>query len=864
MEFNRRDFIKQMGALAAIITITPTIHKVLSESTSSKPLTQQTSFSPGETKYIKSTCVHCVNFCGLNVKVVDGVIRAIYTDEARADYYNWGICPKGVSGIFNTYNPYRLKTPLKRTNPNKGPDEDPNWVEISWDEAFNIIVEKMREIKADNPAKLIWQHGHGKYLIGDKFPKAFAKAFGTPNVVHRTTVCEAARHVADEITWGYHGHLPDVANAELLLNFGANYFEAEQWARWLDHEVIDAKENGMKLVVIEPRLSNLAGKADEWIPVRPGKDVLLLLAMTNILIENNYVDEDFLVNYTNAPSLVGDDGKILRNLDGDVLVWDKNTSSAKSFTDGVSPTLTGSYDVDGKTYKTAFQVFADYVKEITPESVEEDCGVSAETIRRISLEFGEKAKIGSTVVLDGLTLRYRPVALHTFRGLSAKEYGVQNSRMLLIVQMIVGSIDAVGGLILHSVYKSPKYMQASPCEYPPQKVDLGESVFFPHATHNIAQQPALTLLDPQKFGLEYQPTMQIVYATNRLFSTSDSSKQIEGYKKLFTVCIDIVMAEMAWMADIVLPDLTYLESWHYASTRYTVSRKHYAIRQPIVNVYNIPYEGYSIIWELAKRLGIRDEYIAQLNSQWGITLEERSDYSAKEVVEKIWIKETKQDFNHAIDHGFYGKKLSVADQYTKGVEAKFKGENKPKMHFYCDELLTSFEKVKETVNNNNIESIDLDYYEVAFSPLPKKEHAYPTPHIEAEEYPFYLITFKSMYRNQSGNTALNPLLKDIAHNSSENFVWINKSKAEEMGIEEGAIVKLESRLGEINAKAHITEGIRPDTVAVSYHYGQWSKGLPEQARTGININQIIELHPDVISGMNSSNDTKVKVRTAWG
>ena len=147
---------------------------------------------------------------------------------------------------------------------------------------------------------------------------------------------------------------------------------------------------------------------------------------------------------------------------------------------------------------------------------------------------------------------------------------------------------------------------------------------------------------------------------------------------------------------------------------------------------------------------------------------------------------------------------------------------------------------------------------------PKKEHAYPKQHTEAEEPRCYLITFKRMYRNQSGNTALNPLLKDIAHNSSENFVWINKSKAEEMGIEEGATVKLESRLGEVDAKAHITEGIRPDTVAVSYHYGQWSKGLPEQARTGININQIIELHPDVISGMNSSNDTKVKVRTAWG
>lgn len=101
---------------------------------------------------------------------------------------------------------------------------DPRWVAISWDEAFSTITEKLEAIRKDDPRKLIWQHGHGKYLIGDKFPKAFVKAYGTPNLVHRTTVCEAARHVADELTWGYHGFLPDIENSNLLLNFGANFF----------------------------------------------------------------------------------------------------------------------------------------------------------------------------------------------------------------------------------------------------------------------------------------------------------------------------------------------------------------------------------------------------------------------------------------------------------------------------------------------------------------------------------------------------------------------------------------------------------------------------------------------------------------
>ena len=72
-------------------------------------------------------------------------------------------------------------------------------------------LERLKAIKADNPSKLIWQHGQGKYLIQEQYCDAFTKAFGTPNMVHRTTACEAARHVADELTWASAGILPDLS-----------------------------------------------------------------------------------------------------------------------------------------------------------------------------------------------------------------------------------------------------------------------------------------------------------------------------------------------------------------------------------------------------------------------------------------------------------------------------------------------------------------------------------------------------------------------------------------------------------------------------------------------------------------------------
>ncbi|HFD86673.1 MAG TPA: molybdopterin oxidoreductase, partial [Gammaproteobacteria bacterium] len=321
--------------------------------------------------YKKTTCVHCVNFCGQNIKMDGDIIRAVYPDPARAEFYNKGICPKGASGSYNTYNPYRIKAPLKRTNPKKGVNEDPGWVEISWQEALDTVADRLKKIRADDPRKLIWHHGHGKYLIQDKFPKSFAKAFGTPSVVHRTTTCEAARHVADEATGGYHGFLPDLEYCDMLLNLGANYFEAEQWARWLDHACTDAQARGMKLVSVEPRLSNTGAKADQWVPIRPGKDAVLLLGMVHVLINADLLDKEFLIEATNAPELIDDNGHILKNKEGKPLVWDTVSKSAKPYTKGVVPALRGQHQINGSNARTAFEVLAEEVKEITPAYAEE-------------------------------------------------------------------------------------------------------------------------------------------------------------------------------------------------------------------------------------------------------------------------------------------------------------------------------------------------------------------------------------------------------------------------------------------------------------------------------------------------------------
>ncbi|MDR2837789.1 MAG: molybdopterin-dependent oxidoreductase, partial [Azonexus sp.] len=705
------------------------------------------------------------------------------------------------------------------------------------------------------------------YLIGENFAVGFTKAFGTPNMVHRTTACEAARHVADELTWAGGGILPDLKHSKYMLNFGSNYYEGEQASRWLDWQTMQSVDQGLKTVVIEPRLSVTAAKANEWVPVRPGKDVVMILAMARLLIEANTIDEPFLVEYTNAPQLVDEAGVILKDKDGKTpLVWDTVTNSAKPYVEGVKPALKGSYSHEGKTCRTAFQVLADSLKDITPEYAEQVADVPAATIVRLAQTFAKEARIGETIELDGQKLRHRPAVLYTFRGLSAKEHGVQGWRSGLIVNMLVGNIDAVGGLMLEGAYGRAQYFDISKCEYPPNRADLAQSVFFPYANHHIAQTPNLVVQDPQAYGLPYTPEMQIYYGTNRPVSVPDSWRQFKGMEKTFNVVIDIVMTESAWYADVVLPDKTYLESWHWAPTRGTPEAKHMAIRQPMCNPFKLEQDAFSIVQELAKRLGIRDKFAEENNKAWGlkdVKFEPGRDYSQRETVEILWADKTKKDFSVALEQGFVGAKANTKGKYLGGVEAKFKGPDKAKMKLYADQLIDTYYKAEGIVKKNNLSSFDLAKLRIAYSPLPIREHAFPTPHREAADYPFYVITHKRMYRYQTGNTTNNVILNQaLGPDAATNHITINRATGKKLGLKDGDTVVIETRIGKVKGAARLVEGIRPDTIAVSYHYGSFSPGMAPAARNGTWINQVLENHPDLISGHNSFNDTKCKLYKA--
>src|SRR5574337_914466 len=123
-------------------------------------------------RWVKSACKMCLHGCGILVRVKNGVVVKIEGDPTNPD--NLGkLCPKGNVGMLRLYDPRRVKAPMVRTNPEKGPGVDPGWKEISWDEAMEIVASKLKPIRESDPRKLLVASGDFQRIFNWAWPAAF-------------------------------------------------------------------------------------------------------------------------------------------------------------------------------------------------------------------------------------------------------------------------------------------------------------------------------------------------------------------------------------------------------------------------------------------------------------------------------------------------------------------------------------------------------------------------------------------------------------------------------------------------------------------------------------------------------------------
>ncbi len=439
---SRRAFLQSSGAGVAGLTLLSPLPRLVGEAAASEQVREETSYS---------ICNFCSSLCNLKVTshTRAGEKRVVKLDGNPHSTLNRGkICARGQAGLRQTYDTDRIKTPLIRVAGSKRGDYA--FRAATWDEAFRYIAEKSK--KADlKPWEWTMVGGWTSCIFYMNWAVPFAMANEVPNIVASPMQhCVTTGHIGtDLVTGNFNIHdevLPDFDNARYILFMGNNAsIGGVSTCRMV--RFAQGRKQGAKVVALDPRRSETAAKADEWIPIRPGTDLAFLLAMMRILMEERLYDGAFLRRHSNMPFLTyrDKDGelRLLTDQDGHPQVLVEGTSEVrplKAFTHNNTLDLQGNaftpallspeaFSLDGKAVMTVFEAQLRALASYTPEWAAEITGIPAKEIVRISHEFGNT----------------RPAVIDP--GWHGARYGniMMQRRVQAMIQALTGGLDRPGG-----------------------------------------------------------------------------------------------------------------------------------------------------------------------------------------------------------------------------------------------------------------------------------------------------------------------------------------------------------------------------------------------------------------------------------
>ena len=772
-------------------------------------------------RWVQSVCKMCLHGCGIRVHVEDGVVTKIEGDPTNAD--NLGkLCPKGNVGMLRLYDPRRVKAPMVRTNPKKGPGEDPGWREISWDEAMDLVTAKLKPIRETDPRKLVVASGDFQRI----FNWAWPAAFGSPHFFSTVgQYCGAAYHPINGITDTSFAAVNDYEYCKYWLQVGAgDGFSSHLHLSGSAKRMADARMDGMRVVTVEPRMSPAAAKADEWVPIRPGTDRAFALGlMHSLVLEHRLYDAEFLRTRTNAPYLIGPDGSYVLSRDGKATVWDSATGMAREWDDPRigQLALEGRYEVAGTACAPGFQLFLDILEHHTPERMEEICTVPASTMRRLAAELGEAARIGETIVLDGKEYPYRPAAVNYYRGAIAHRDGGQDSMAFKMINTLLGNIDVPGGHLgvpldlrgffiepgEHGMLKPQPHIlhPPYPFKFPADSLQLMEWFPLGMDAGHIAVD---AVLHPDRYRLDYTPEVLLTYHSNPVWNMPAPDKVRRALEKFeYIISIDVVVNPTTEWADLILPDHTYLESMVAVSLEPPVV-KGLALRQPVIPPLHNTRDATEILIDIAERCGFLDVWNGYLSALLGLTVREDMvlapdrKYSTEELMDRMCRAA------YGDDHGLEWFKANghmVTKRSPKETYLPYDGLRIP---FYYETIKSAGDRLKA-----QFEGTGYEWDTSAYVPLPSWRDG--PIHGDDPEYPLYAITFKTAETNFAETMSI-PVINELTSGGAQTRgVLLNPRTARRLGVEEGDPIEVVSRFGRVEGTAALTESVHPDVVAVA-------------------------------------------------
>ncbi len=279
-------------------------------------------------QHFNSLCRMCDDHCGINVYLKDGQIVEI--DGLEKHPWNRGrLCVKGSMGVDFVNAPDRLLKPLKRVGD--------AWEEIPLSQALDEIAKKIKAIQSqyDDRAMSVWKGEALGFLTQEELARRFIHAIGSPNYFSNDSQCFVGRWIGYSVVAGTWNASPYYTNTRCMVFWGANPPHAHPN---MTQHIMDAKDRGAKIIVIDSRLSAIARQADEFIQIMPGTDGALALGIASELIRNDFICHEFIDNYS-----------------------------------------------------LGFDAYAEYAKTFPPTRVEAETGIPAETVARVAQVIGQNA-----------------------------------------------------------------------------------------------------------------------------------------------------------------------------------------------------------------------------------------------------------------------------------------------------------------------------------------------------------------------------------------------------------------------------------------------------------------------------------------
>ena len=729
----------------------------------------------------------CTSRCGVLATVKNGILTQVNADP---DHPNGCICVKGTAAPEIVYSPDRLQYPMVRTRP-KG-DPSPGWVRVTWEQALNLAALRLNDIKDNYGSEaVVFSRATtaGSAAIDfDGWLQRLANAFGSPNLLTSNHICTWNRRVGSKYTYGTGMPLPDFHNTRCMLLWGINP-TATSPAQAL--RINRARNRGAKLIVIDPRKTTLAGKADCWLRVRPGTDGELALAMIHVLIEENLYDREFTRAWTNAPYLVrGDSGRLLTEQDlvegenaNSYVIWDERTSTPLAARQSdAHPALAGRYEItlaNGKTIacEPAFERLKKTAADYAPEESVNLTTVPAEQLREAVRLFA----------------RIKPSSYCTWVGLEQDNDAMQTNRAVCCFYALTGQFDERGSNVTFAATPTNPIngRELLPSHKAKLRLGIEKHPLGPNADPGLVQ--AAEVYDAILTGRPYPIKALVLFGSDPLLGHGDPLRGKAALEAVeFYIHVDTTINPSAVFADLVLPANTCWE--HEALLPFSEiaedTMNWIQLRPAVATPVGESRSDIDIIFALAQRLDLTEQF-------FGGDLE--AAFAHQLAPSQLAAKQLRQSP--------IGLRANVTTRHRKYAEV---------------DVHTSELKGFDTPTRK-IEIYATVFAEAGYPPLPLFD---TSKHNDTnDQFPLTLTFYRLVQFCDEQHRNIPRLRRPVP----EPFLEIHSVTANAQSIKDGELISLETKIGKVRLKAKFNDALHPDVVATVYG---WWQGCQELQLTG--------------------------------